>query len=39
LLDFGYILLTIAFFAIMLAYVSGCAGLGRDRDGDHHHDR
>lgn len=29
-LDILYVLGTIAFFALMLAYVAGCARLGRD---------
>jgi hypothetical protein len=34
--DLIFILLTLAFFGLMLAYVAGCAGLGRDpgSDGD-----
>lgn len=30
-LDLLYIAITVAFFAAMLAYVSGCAVLGRER--------
>lgn len=29
-LDLAYIALTVAFFALMLAYVRGCERLGRD---------
>lgn len=30
-IDLAYVLGTLAFFALMLAYVAGCARLGRDR--------
>jgi hypothetical protein len=33
-LDLLYLLLTIAFFAAMLAYVKGCERLGRSSDGE-----
>lgn len=29
-IDLAYVLGTLAFFALMLAYVRGCAALGRD---------
>ena len=32
--DLAYILLTIAFFVLMLAYVRGCQRLGRDATGE-----
>ena len=32
--DVAYILLTVAFFALMLAYVRGCEYLGRDATGE-----
>ncbi|MGZ8413542.1 MAG: hypothetical protein ACXW61_12325 [Gemmatirosa sp.] len=32
-IDLAYVLGTLAFFALMLAYVRGCAALGRDADG------
>lgn len=31
-LDLVYVLATVAFFALMLAYVRGCAALGRTAD-------
>lgn len=34
-IDLIYIALTIAFFALMLAYVQGCERLGRDTSDDH----
>ena len=33
-LDLVYILLTVAFFGLMLAYVRGCERLGRDETGE-----
>ncbi len=33
-LDVIYIAVTIAFFALMLAYVAGCERLGRDGTGE-----
>jgi hypothetical protein len=33
-LDFLYALVTAGFFALMLAYVLGCARLGRDGSGE-----
>ncbi len=33
-LDAAYVALTVAFFALMLAYVRGCAALGRRSDGE-----
>jgi hypothetical protein len=33
-LDFVYVLLTLAFFGLMLAYVRGCERLGRDETGE-----
>lgn len=33
-LDAVYIAVTIAFFALMLAYVAGCERLGRDGSGE-----
>jgi len=33
-LDLVYILLTVAFFGLMLAYVRGCKRLGRDETGE-----
>jgi hypothetical protein len=33
-LDIGYIALTIAFFALLLAYVRGCEKLGRRQEGE-----
>ncbi len=33
-LDLVYIAVTIAFFALMLAYVAGCERLGRDGTGE-----
>ena len=33
-LDFIYIAVTVAFFALMLAYVRGCERLGRDETGE-----
>jgi hypothetical protein len=33
-LDLVYILLTLGFFALMLAYVAGCERLGRDGSGE-----
>lgn len=32
--DVVYILLTVAFFGLMLAYVRGCERLGRDTTGE-----
>lgn len=32
--DFLYLVLTIVFFALMLAYVAGCERLGRNAPGD-----
>jgi hypothetical protein len=32
--DLVYILLTLGFFALMLAYVAGCERLGRDGSGE-----
>jgi hypothetical protein len=34
-LDLAYLLLSAAFFALMLAYVAGCARLSRDRSNEH----
>jgi len=36
-LDVLYVIGTVAFFALMLAYVRACEGLGRDAE--HHEDR
>lgn len=33
-LDAVYVVLTLAFFALMLGYVRGCDALGRRRDGE-----
>ena len=33
-LDIAYIALTVAFFALLLAYVRGCEKLGRRREGE-----
>jgi hypothetical protein len=33
-LDLLYILLTVAFFGLMLAYVRGCERLGREETGE-----
>jgi hypothetical protein len=33
-LDIAYIALTVVFFGLMLAYVHGCAALGRRTDGE-----
>jgi len=33
-LDIVYVLLTVGFFAFMLAYVAGCERLGRDANGE-----
>jgi len=33
-LDLLYILLTVGFFALMLAYVRGCERLGREETGE-----
>ena len=33
-LDIVYIAVTVAFFALMLAYVAGCEHLGRDGTGE-----
>jgi hypothetical protein len=33
-LDIGYIALTIAFFALLLAYVRGCEKLGHRQEGE-----
>jgi len=33
-LDLLYILLTVAFFGLMLAYVRGCQRLGREETGE-----
>jgi len=33
-LDIIYIAVTVAFFALMLAYVRGCERLGRDETGE-----
>jgi len=33
-LDFIYILVTLAFFGLMIAYVAGCEHLGRDGTGE-----
>jgi hypothetical protein len=33
-LDFVYIVITVAFFALMLAYVRGCERLGREETGE-----
>ena len=33
-LDAAYIALTVAFFALMLAYVRGCDALGRRQDAE-----
>jgi hypothetical protein len=33
-LDIGYIALTIAFFALLLAYGRGCEKLGRRQEGE-----
>ncbi len=33
-LDIVYILITVAFFGLMLAYVRGCERLGRDGTGE-----
>jgi hypothetical protein len=33
-LDAAYVVLTVAFFALMLAYVRACAALGRRSDGE-----
>jgi hypothetical protein len=32
--DIGYVVATIAFFALMLAFVAGCARLGRIADSE-----
>jgi len=36
-LDIAYVVLTLAFFALMLGYVRACAALARERDGDRDH--
>jgi hypothetical protein len=33
-LDIAYIALTVAFFALLLAYVRGCEKLGRRQEGE-----
>jgi hypothetical protein len=32
--DIAYVVLTLAFFALMLGYVRACAALGREPDGE-----